>query len=263
MTAAVPPFLASPTPRAYAHRGGAHYAPNAGIENSLAAFENAVRLGYRYLETDARVSADGTVFAFHDASLDRTTDRTGLLARLPASEIARARIGGREPVPLLRDVLDAFPDAQINVDVKEMASVVPTLKAIQDVGAADRVCIASFSHRRLSRVRAAAPHLATSASPPEIARVMLDPWRALPAVRRMGATCVQVPTRHGWLSIVTPRFVEVAHRLGLEVHVWTIDDPDEMARLLDLGVDGLMSDRIDVLRDVLTARGQWTGGEAR
>ncbi|MDD9349533.1 MULTISPECIES: glycerophosphodiester phosphodiesterase [unclassified Mumia] len=263
MTAAVPPFLASPKPLAYAHRGGAHYGPNLGIENSLAAFENAVRLGYTYLETDARVSSDGVVFAFHDASLDRTTDHRGELARLPASTIERAQIGGREPVPLLREVLDAFPDVHVNIDVKEMAAVAPTLRVIDDARAGERVCIASFSHRRLSRVRALAPYLATSASPPEIARMSVRPWRVLPWLRRLGASCVQVPTRQGWLSIVTPRFVETAHDLGLEVHVWTIDDPDDMNHLLDLGVDGLMSDRIDVLKDVLTARGQWTGGDAR
>lgn len=263
MTDPVPPFLASPTPVAYAHRGGAHYGPNAGIENSLTAFENAVQLGYRYLETDARTTADGTVFAFHDASLDRTTDRRGVLARLPAHEVHRARIGGREPIPLLRDMLASFPDAYVNIDVKETAAIAPALQAIADAGAEERVCLASFSHRRLARIRALAPGLATSASPPEIARVLTHPWRVLPRVRAMGADCVQVPTRHGWLEIVTPRFVRAAHDLGLAVHVWTIDDEREMERLLDLGVDGLMSDRIDVLRDVLTARGQWTGGAPR
>ncbi|MFD1827875.1 glycerophosphodiester phosphodiesterase [Mumia zhuanghuii] len=260
MTDPVPPFRASPTPLAYAHRGGAHYAPNRGIENSLAAFENAVRLGYRYLETDARTSADGTVFAFHDASLDRTTDRAGVLARLPADEVLKARIGGREPVPLLSDMLAAFPNVYVNIDVKETAAIAPTLQAITDAGAEGRVCLASFSHRRLVRIRALAPHLTTSASPPEIARVMAHPWRVLPRIRASGVACVQVPTRRGWLEIVTPRFVRAAHDLGLAVHVWTIDDAAEMERLLDLGVDGLMSDRIDVLRDVLTARGQWTGG---
>ncbi|WP_370613937.1 glycerophosphodiester phosphodiesterase [Mumia sp. Pv 4-285] len=263
MTAPAPPFLASPKPLAFAHRGGAAYAPNRDIENSLAAFDNAVRLGYRYLETDARVSADGTVFAFHDATLDRTTDRRGTLARLDATEVHRARIGGREPIPLLRELLDAFPDARFNIDVKDAATVAPTLRVIEEAGATDRVCIASFSHRRLGQVRALAPHVTTSASPPEIARVMAHPWRVLPALRRTGVSCVQVPTRRGWLSIVTPKFVRAAHTLGLEVHVWTIDDPSEMARLLDLGVDGLMTDRIDVLRDVLTARGLWTGGDPR
>lgn len=263
MTEPVPPFLASPTPVAYAHRGGAHYGPNHGIENSLAAFENAVRLGYRYLETDARTSADGTVFAFHDSSLDRTTDRRGTLAKLPAREVQRARIGGREPIPLLSEMLAAFPDAYVNIDVKEAAAVAPTLEAIEKAGAEDRVCLASFSHRRLARIRALAPHLPTSASPPEIARVLAHPWRVLPRLRAGGVDCVQVPTRRGWLEIVTLRFVRTAHDLGLAVHVWTIDDADEMHRLLDLGVDGLMSDRIDVLRDVLTARGQWTGGAPR
>ncbi|KHL11139.1 glycerophosphoryl diester phosphodiesterase [Mumia flava] len=252
-------FLDSPVPLAFAHRGGVAYPPNAGIENSLAAFGNAVDLGYRYVETDARASADGVVYAFHDARLDRVTDRTGALAELRAEQIDEARIGGREPIPRLSELLARFEDLRVNIDVKDMASIEPTVAAIRRAGAEDRVCLASFSHRRLREVRRLAPRLATSASPPEVARVVAHPWHVLRRVRGLGACCVQVPVRSGPLRVVTRRFVDSAHDLGLQVHVWTVDDPEEIGHLLDLGVDGIMTDRIDVLRDVLVDRDQWTG----
>ena len=123
-------------------------------------------------------------------------------------------------------------------------------------GAIDRVCLASFSHARLRRARSIVPHAATSFSPREAARLKLAPsW----AQGRSGGVCVQVPRRTRGLTVVNSRFVERAHARGLQVHVWTVDDPGEMNDLLDLGVDGIVSDRIDLLRDILIARGKWEG----
>lgn len=251
-------YFAAPTPLPIAHRGGALLPANVGIENSLLAFQNAVDLGYRYLETDVHCSADGVVYAFHDDNLERLTGDSSAIRSLPAAAIAEARLDGREPIPTMRELLDAFPDARFNVDIKADSAVDPTLDLIESLGAVDRVCFASFSHERLQRIRAKLPHAASSMSPREAARLKLGPNLASQSygVRR-GAVCAQVPHRQGLITVVTRRFVDRAHALGIQVHVWTIDDAAEMNQLLDQGVDGLVSDRIDVLKDVLNARGQW------
>ncbi|MFI6444541.1 glycerophosphodiester phosphodiesterase [Kitasatospora sp. NPDC050543] len=254
------PFLDHPGPLAFAHRGGDLGRP----ENSLAAFEAAVALGYRYLETDVHATRDGVLVAFHDSRLDRVTDRTGAVAELPWGTVRQARIDGTEPVPLLEDLLGAFPEARFNVDVKAAPAVGPLVGAIRRTNAWDRVCVGGFSDTRLAAVRAAAgPRLATSLGPREVARLRLRSL-AGPLVRGPGApfagVCAQVPETHRGVRVVDRAFVRAAHRLGLQVHVWTVDDPTRIRALLDLGVDGIMADRIDVLRDVLGERGCWTNG---
>ncbi len=246
-------FLDHPRPLAFAHRGGAA----AGLENSMTAFERAVRMGYRYLETDVHATADGMLLAFHDHTLERVTDRRGRIADLPYREVAKARIGGREPIPLLEDLLAAFPDVRFNIDVKHPAAIDPLVGVIRRTGALDRVCVASFSDRRIAAVRAAlGPRLCTSLGSREVFRLCAGAsTRLLARLAPRGVPCVQVPA---WLPLKARRFVDYAHALGMQVHAWTIDDPVVMHRLLDLGVDGIMSDRIDMLRDVLTARGAWT-----
>ncbi|MER6301742.1 glycerophosphodiester phosphodiesterase [Kitasatospora sp. NPDC001539] len=256
------PFLDHPGPLAFAHRGGELGHP----ENSLAAFDAAVALGYRYLETDVHATADGVLVAFHDSRLDRVTDRSGAVAELPWETVRRARIGGREPVPLLEDLLGAFPEARFNIDVKAAPAVAPLVEAIRRTDAWDRVCVGGFSDSRLAAVRAAAgPRLATSLGPREVARLRLrslgGPLPPRPGRRAPYAgLCAQVPERHLGVRVVDRAFVRAAHRLGLQVHVWTVDDPTRIRALLDLGVDGIMADRIDVLRDVLSERGCWTHG---
>ena len=233
-------FLEHDGPIAFAHRGGAAD----GLENSMAAFGHAIQLGYRYLETDVHATADGVLLAFHDSTLDRVTDRRGRVARLPWSEVSRARIGGVEPIPLLEDLLGTWPDIRLNVDVKEASAIAPLALSLQRTGAADRVCVASFSHRRLQAVRAAlGPRLCTSLSIRGVVRLRAAAMH--PAVHRLAprdVPCAQVPDRAGLLRVVTPGLVRLAHARGQRVHVWTIDDATEMARLLDLGVDGLMTD---------------------
>lgn len=254
------PFFDQAVPLAIAHRGGARYRPNVGLENSHAAFANAVELGYRYLETDVHVSRDGVVYAFHDTTLDRVTDRRGRLRELDAAEIDRARIGGREPIPRLADLFDAFPDARFNIDVKEDSAIDATVRLVEATGTQDRVCVASFSTDRIRRLRRLlGPRVATSMGSAEVARLRLSigPLRRRPL--RSGAVCVQVPHRVGRLVVTTPAFVAEVHRHGLQVHVWTVDDEQDMIELLDLGVDGIMTDRIDVLRAVLLARDAWNG----
>ncbi|MCC9312266.1 glycerophosphodiester phosphodiesterase [Kitasatospora sp. RB6PN24] len=255
------PFLDHPGPLAFAHRGGALGAP----ENSLAAFEQAVALGYRYLETDVHATADGVLLAFHDHRLDRVTDRSGAIAELPWSTVREARIGGTEPIPLLEELLDAFPGARFNIDVKAAPAVLPLVEAIRRTDSWDRVCVGGFSDSRLAAVRAAAgPRLATSLGPREVLRLRLRSLAGplLPGRRSpWPGICAQVPENHRGVRVVDRSFVRTAHRLGLQVHVWTVDDPVRIRALLDLGVDGIMADRIDVLHDVLADRGQWTGGD--
>jgi glycerophosphoryl diester phosphodiesterase len=249
----VHPFLDTP-PLAFAHRGGAGDWP----ENTMPAFAGAVDLGYRHLETDVHLTADGVLLAFHDDALDRVTDRTGVIAELPWSQVQAARVDGREPIPRFDELLATWPDVFINVDPKHDRSVEPLADAIERAGAVDRVCIGSFSDRRIARLRARlGPALCTSLGPKGVARLRSASY-GVPA-GRFDAQCVQVPVAHRGVTIVDERFVHAAHRVGLQVHVWTVDDAAEMTRLLDLGVDGIMTDRPVVLKRVLEGRGAWSG----
>jgi glycerophosphoryl diester phosphodiesterase len=252
------PFLDGATPLAFAHRGGALLAANDGIENTLAAFRNAVEMGYRYLETDVHTSLDDVVYAFHDVELTRMTGTVSAFRDLESAAIDSILVGGREPIPRLADLLEAFPEARFNIDVKADDAVDPTLAVLRDAGALDRVCLTSFSADRLHRLRADAPTAPSCFSYGEIVLLRFAPFQWLQAYgKRRGGSCVQVPFRHRRLTVVTPGLVRRAHRIGVPVHVWTIDDPAEMRYLLDIGVDGLMSDRVDVLQDVLRDRGEW------
>lgn len=248
-------FLDHPGPLAFAHRGGAGDWP----ENTMPAFEHAVRLGYRYLETDVHATVDGVLLAFHDDSLDRVTDRQGEIATLPHAEVAAARVDGREPIPLLADLLGSFPRARINIDPKHDGSVEPLIDVLRRTDAVDRVCIGSFSDQRLRTLRdRLGPTLCTSLGPREVARLRLDALSG--RVHPSAAGCVQIPEQFRGVTVTNAAVVRAAHRAGLQVHVWTVDQPDAMTRLFDLGVDGIMTDDPAVLKEVLVARGQWVDG---
>jgi glycerophosphoryl diester phosphodiesterase len=245
-------FLDHPGPLAFAHRGGAGDWP----ENTMPAFEYAVGLGYGYLETDVHATADGVLLAFHDDRLDRVTDRTGEIAALPHAVVAGARVDGREPIPLLEDLLGAFPDARVNIDPKHDDCVEPLIAALERTNAVDRVCVGSFSDARLRTLRARlGPGLCTSMGPKEVARLRLDAISG--RVHPSPAGCVQIPVSFRGVTVTNAAVVRAAHRAGLQVHVWTVDEPEAMARLLDLGVDGLMTDRPALLKSVLVSRAQW------
>ncbi|CAK7282502.1 glycerophosphodiester phosphodiesterase [Streptomyces sp. RM1] len=252
-TATRHPYLDHPGPLAFAHRGGAAD----GVENTEAQFRRAVETGYRYLETDVHATADGRLVAFHDATLDRVTDGAGRIADLPWARVRQARVGGREPVPLFEELLDAFPEARWNVDVKAEPALRPLLELIERTNAWDRVCVGSFSEARVMRAqRLAGPRLATSFGTRGVLNLRLRSW-GLPAAVRRSAVAAQVPVAQSGVPVVDHRFLRAAHALGLQVHVWTINDPDSMHRLLDLGVDGIMTDHIDTLRKVMEERGVW------
>ncbi|MFB7737810.1 glycerophosphodiester phosphodiesterase [Streptomyces sp. NPDC056112] len=247
------PYLDHPGPIPFAHRGGAAH----GLENTVAQFRQAAGLGYRYMETDVHATADGRLVAFHDATLDRVTDGAGRIADLPWEDVRQARVAGREPVPLFAELLETFPGVRWNVDVKAEPALRPLLDLIERTNAWDRVCVGSFSEARVVRARRlAGPRLATSYGTRGVLALRLRSW-GLPAVPRRSAVAAQVPVSQYGVPVVDGRFVRAAHARGLHVHVWTINEPSLMHRLLDLGVDGIMTDHIDTLRKVMEDRGVW------
>lgn len=264
------PFFANPDaagnqlPIAMAHRGFSLE----GLENSKAAFRAAVDLGYRYLETDVHTTSDGVLLLFHDDTLERVTDGRGRVSELTAAEVARVSIGGREPVPTFDELVPELPGIRLNLDVKDWSSVNSTAAAIERHRVHDRVLVTSFSDRRRRAVlKLLSRPVAASAGVTSIALfTFLGPLLPGPAFRWLmrrvlsGVHALQVPARRGGIEVVTPGFVRRAHGLGLVVHVWTINDPAEMGRLLDLGVDGLVTDRGDLLKEILIVRGGWPPG---
>jgi glycerophosphoryl diester phosphodiesterase len=282
-------FLDHPRPIAFAHRGGAAHAP----ENSWRAFEHAVGLGYGYLETDLQATSDGILLAFHDRTLGRVTGQTGRIARMSYRELSGALIGGTEPIPLLEDLLAAWPDVRFNIDLKDSPAVQPLAEVLRRTAAWDRVCVVSFSASRLRAARRVFERQVCMAASPVGAAVVrfggprdprgphrTGPRRTGPRrtgphqgsqltlapsrpergphaalaerLARTGMRCAQIPE-----SVATESFVGRAHALGLQVHVWTVNDTAEMTSLLDIGVDGIMTDETVALRDLLIRRGQW------
>lgn len=259
------PFLDHPGPIAFAHRGGRGVAP----ENTLPAFESAIELGYRYLETDVHLTRDGILVVFHDPRLDRITDRTGAIEELGIADVEAADAGhafsadggitfpfrGRGvTVPRLEELLARWPQARVNIDPKSDRCVVPLADLIERHCAWGRVCIGSFSDRRLRRIRALGRGRACTSMGPNavrLARTMTTTgW-----MPRQAADCLQVPISRGRIRIVTARLVAAAHRARLPVHVWTVNDEATMHELLELGADGIMSDELDLLRGVFDSRG--------
>lgn len=249
-------------PMALAHRGGSLYPPNVGLENSLTAFRTAVDLGFTHLETDVHATSDGEVVAFHDDHLDRVSDTRGAIATLPWATVREVRIGGREPIPLLRELFEALPSARFNIDIKAAGAVTPLWRLIEEYSAYDRVCVGSFSDIRLGAFRRLARgRVATAAGPAGTAGLRFLP-RLLSAALHSPGAVLQIPETTPLpggrqLTVVTEALLTAAHALGKQVHVWTIDDPAQMTRLLDLGADGIVTDRPDLLKEVLQARGQW------
>ena len=246
---------------AFAHRGGATYPPNLHRENSLHAFQQAVSLGYRYLETDVHTTADGVLLAFHDHVLDRVTDRTGAIRMLPYAEVAEARIHGIDPIPRLADLLTAFPEARFNIDAKADTAVDRLADVIAEHEAYERVCVSSFGVQRLHRLRRRLGNrVASAASSAGVATNRFLPWLtwALNSPAPVLQIPISLPFRGRTITALTPGLLRAAHRAGKQVHIWTVDDSETMERLIDLGVDGIFADRIDTLKDVLIRRDRWT-----
>jgi glycerophosphoryl diester phosphodiesterase len=248
---------------AMAHRGGTFPPEIEGLENTLVAFQHAFDLGYRYLETDVHATRDGTLLAFHDTVLDRLTEHRGPVSGLDLAEVAEALISGREQIPTMSSLFEQFPQARFNIDIKSESAVAPLADLLASANAYDRVCVGSFSERRMRRFRSLlGREVATAATPREVATLRFFPGfpptrRVVDALITRRVAALQVPHRRGPLRVVTPGLVAAAHARKMHVHVWTVDEPGEMHELLDRGVDGLITDRTDLLRQVLLERGQW------
>ena len=232
------PFFAAPRPLVFAHRGGSALAP----ENTIQAFDNGLRLGADGLELDVRLSRDGVVVVHHDRTLDRTTELRGPVARHTGNEL------GRAGVPALADVLMRYRGARVIVELKlnrvELAAA--AVDVATQTGALERVCFGSFGYRVLNAVRKLAPAAATSASREEVRWALYRSWCRWP-VSHVGYAGYQVPELAGRTRVVSPWFIECAHRSGLGVQVWTVDSEADARRLLGWGVDALISDRPDII----------------
>ncbi len=219
----------------------------------MPAFQYAVDLGYRYVETDVQVTSDGVLLAFHDFNLKRTCGIDRRVADMTWAEVRQARVNGVAAIPTLEELLGAWPDLRLNIDCKTDSAVAALVAALRRTNALDRVCVGAFSDLRIRQLRAIlGEDLCSALGPGAVASLRYG------KLLRTTARTAQVPVRQGPLVVTTPAFVQRAHRLGLQVHVWTIDDPDEIHRLLDMGVDGIMTDRPGVLREVLEHRSQWS-----
>ena len=243
---------------AMAHRGGYIDEADRARENSIYAFRRAVDLGYRYIETDVHATRDGKLIAFHDDRLDRVTDRQGLVAKLPFREVRKARIAGIDQIPSLDEVLEEFPDTCFNVDIKSRLAIWPLAETLKKHNAQGRVCVASFSENRLRKFRRLLPKVTTSLSTLGVAWNVFGPVRPnFPFSSRILQLPVSQKIRGVDVKLVTKRLIERARQANKRVHVWTINDADKMAELIDLGVNGLISDRPDVLKRVAEEKGVW------
>lgn len=245
-----PWFAASGTPRVLAHRGFVPPGAEGIVENTFAAIAAAHAAGAAYVESDCHLTADGTVVLFHDADLRRVTGDPRPVAEVRAAELARI-MRDRGGLVTAAEALEAFPTLRFNLDVKAGDAALPTGRVVAPH--ADRVLLTSFSDRRrraaLESCRARGGEPATSAGQATIARVLAavaSGSRALARRALARVDALQVPERSGAVRIVTPRLLRAAHDAGVEVHVWTVNDPADMDRLLALGVDGLVSDRADL-----------------
>lgn len=253
------PFFARSRPLVFAHRGGADLAP----ENTIAAFDHAMALGVDGLELDVRFSRDGVVVVHHDATLSRTTDLAGAVADKTARELARANAAcrfretsssrpwagdGHVGIPTLADVLQRHRDTRVIIELKQNAPALAdaVLAVVRQADADDRVCLGSFGWRVLRAARRIAPHVATSAAREEVRWALYRSWARWP-VTHVGYSGYQVPERAGATRVVSRRFVRDAHNAGLGVQVWTVDNSDDARRLLEWGVDAIITNRPDLM----------------
>ncbi|MGI5952269.1 MAG: glycerophosphodiester phosphodiesterase [Brooklawnia sp.] len=243
-----------------AHRGGYVSGEDASRENTLHAFAQAVELGYRYLESDVHATSDGYLIAFHDQVLDRVTDATGVVAELGFDQVRAARIAGRDQIPTLDEVLESFPGVRINIDIKAPGAIEPLVATIKAHRAQQRVCVSSFNAARLTRFRRLmGSGVATGFASPGVAWAAFVP--VLPRMLPLAGQVFQVPlttqVAGRTVRVLTPRLMASARAHDVRVHVWTVNEPAQMAELIGLGVDGLITDRTDVLKRVASSHGLW------
>lgn len=246
-------YFNSPPPRVLAHRGLAIDVP----ENTLLAFARAVAVGVTHIETDVHDSADGVAVISHDDSLSRVSGRSVRVNQLAVSELRRVDLGHGQNFATLAEAIDAFPDARFNIDVKSEGAIGPTIDTIASAKAVNRVLVTSFSSARRAAAVKGLPGVATSPAFRDMAKILAAARVGLTGRARAllaGYDAVQLPERWKGVRVVTPSLVRLIHASGAEVHVWTVNDPTDMERLLDLGVDGIVTDRADLAMEAIRSR---------
>ncbi|QYH36237.1 glycerophosphodiester phosphodiesterase [Salinibacterium sp. M195] len=246
-------YLSPASPRVLAHRGLALDAP----ENTMLAFAKAVAIGAQYIETDVHASLDGVSVVAHDPSLLRVAGRDIKVEQLTMAELRRIDLGEGQGFCSLAEALDAFPETRFNIDVKSRGAVAPTARTIREAKAIERVLVTSFDEKRRAATAAQLPGVASSASARQFLLALMSAKTGVsPAMRRAltGLVALQVPEKALGLRVTTQRVIQRVHALGLEMHVWTINEPQRMRHLLDLGVDGIVTDRADLALEVVASR---------
>lgn len=251
----------------FAHRGGARLAP----ENTIPAFERGMTVGADGVECDVHLSRDGIPVVIHDATLERTTNATGPVSALTADELARVDAGHHFAidqafpfrgqgvgVPRLADVLRIVPDGRVIIEMKRSTPALAraVIDVVRQADAIDRVCVGSFHDEALAVIRTEAPAIATSASVAEARWTLYRSWCRWPFRCARPYHAFQVPQRAGRLTVISPAFLRQAHRDGARVDVWVVDRAEEITRLFDWGVDGVISDRPDI---AVRTRNEWMG----
>ncbi len=249
------PFLALDRPHLFGHRGASGEAP----ENTMVSFERAWATGVSYLETDCHATSDGVIVLQHDATLDRTTDGDGPVSAHSYAELQQLDAGYRftldggvtfpfrgtgTRIPRLSELISAFPEARVNLEIKagEQETVDEVIRLIRKANAEHRFLLAAEDDAIMARIRSVCPGTALGTSRDGAFAFFAALGEGRIADFAAPADALQIPSAAFGQELVTPASIEAAHSLSMQVHVWTINDPSEMRRLLALGVDGLMSD---------------------
>ena len=240
------PYLDVPGVAISAHRGGSIEAP----ENTIESFEYSIELGSSYIETDVQLSSNGIPYIFHDDDLKRLFGKNIIFNSLHSDEIDELILFDKYKIPTLESTLQKFPDTLFQIDVKTDEVVLPTMEVIKKTNSTDKVCIASFSSKRLKQVRKLYPEICLSMGPYEVMKLLLASFGLYR--KEVPGNCLQIPIYQYGIKLVTKRFINYIHSIGLKIHVWTINDEDTMQKLIDLGVDGIITDRPKALKDLLS-----------
>ncbi|MBT4695545.1 MAG: glycerophosphodiester phosphodiesterase [Alphaproteobacteria bacterium] len=237
---------------AFAHRGGNEFAP----ENSFRAFKSAVDIGYKYLETDVHLTKDGFLIAFHDDTLDRVTDKSGLIRDLTLSEVKKAKIAGTDEIPLLSELLNSFTDCFFNIDCKVDETVQPLINLINNKDFINRVCIGSFSQKRINFIRKSlGKDVKTSMGPAEVILSKFLSYTSLGYNFKSSYT--SIPIKRYGINLLDERNINYLKSNNQKVIAWTINDEDQMKMLINIGIDGIMTDNLTLLKKVLIEESLW------
>ena len=228
-----------------AHRGGSIES----YENTLASFAYAQSIGCKYIETDVQVSLDGIPYIFHDESLERITGIKSIFSSITSSEIDKIRIFKNHPIPKLDTALKEFPELFFQIDLKTDLVAIPALEVIKKNNAEKRVCIASFNSNRLKQVKENYPEICLSMGPKEVAKLLLASFGLFKG--EIPGDCLQVPIYSHGIKVVTKRFIKFVQSKNLKIMVWTINDKKTLKKLINMNVDGIITDRPKLLTELL------------